>query len=184
MDEFYVDQQLYHGRPRDVSGRLSREIAAYDQLDALSIDYMRVDHAPVATIADCEAVDKILNTRMCKNLFLMNQQKTKFYLLLMPGDKPFKTKDLAKELCIARTSFADAEHMERFLGVTPGAVTVLGLMNDGAHQVRLVIDRDVAACEYLGCHPLVNTSSLRITVRDLFDKFLPATGHEATLVNL
>ncbi|MBQ2770011.1 MAG: prolyl-tRNA synthetase associated domain-containing protein [Clostridia bacterium] len=185
MEEiFFCDQTLYTGRPADCSGRTERELKAYDRLDALEIPYVRVDHGPAATIAHCQAVDEVLGTRMCKNLFLMNQQKTKFYLLLMPGDKPFKTKDLAKQLGIARTSFADAEHMEAYLGVSPGAVTVLGLMNDGEQQVRLVIDKDVLTPGFIGCHPLVNTASVRISVEDLFGKFLPATGHEATIVEL
>ena len=184
MGEFFVDRTLYTGRPLDVSSRTQREIAAYDRLDALHIDYVRVDHDAAMTIADCEAVDEILGTRMCKNLFLMNQQKTKFYLLLMPGEKPFRTKDLAKELSIARTSFADAEHMEEYLGVSPGAVTVMGLMNDGNNSVRLVIDEDVVKAEAIGCHPLVNTSSVRFSIKDLFEKFLPSTGHEATIVRL
>ena len=181
---FFCDSNLYSGRPEDCSGRTEREVRAYDKLDALGIPYLRVDHGPAATIADCQAVDQVLGTKMCKNLFLMNQQKTKFYLLLMPGDKPFKTKDLAKQLGIARTSFADADHMEAYLGVSPGAVTVLGLMNDKEKQVRLVIDRDVLIPGYIGCHPLVNTASIRISVEDLLGKFLPDTGHEATIVEL
>lgn len=183
-NDFSLDPTLYSGRPEDCSGRSERELRAYEKLDALGISYVRADHDPAATIADCQAVDRVLGTKMCKNLFLMNQQKTKFYLLLMPGDKPFKTKDLAKQLGIARTSFADAEHMEAYLGISPGAVTVLGLMNDRDHQVRLVIDRDVLTPGYIGCHPLVNTASVRISVDDLFSKFLPATGHEATVVEL
>ena len=185
MEEvWFCDPILYAGRPADCDHRTEREQRAYDRLDALGISYVRVDHGPAATIADCQMVDEVLGTKMCKNLFLTDRQKEKFYLLLMPGDKPFKTKVLAKQLGIARTSFADAQHMEAYLGILPGAVTVLGLMNDREKHVRLVIDRDVLTPGYSGCHPLVNTASVRISVDDLFAKFLPSTGHEATIVEL
>ena len=181
---FYVDPVLYRGRPADASGRTAREMSAYDMLDSLHIDYDRADHAPAATIADCEGVDTLLGVRMCKNLFLCNRQKTDFYLLLIPGDKPFVTKDFAKQLGIARTSFASGEDMERLLGILPGSVTVLSVMNDKENKVRLVIDRDVLKEKFIGCHPLVNTSSLCIRTEDIINVFLPAVGHSYTVIDL
>ena len=181
---FYVDPVLHHGRPEDDSGRSELERKAYDCLDRLGIRYDRVDHDPAATIADCEGVDRILGVRMCKNIFLCNRQKTSFYLLLLPGEKQFVTKDFAAALGIARTSFASHEDMERLLGIRPGAVTVLSLMNDVDRMVRLVIDREVLSAPSIGCHPLVNTSSVRIRTEDLMNVFLPAVRHDATVIDL
>ena len=183
-DVFYVDPILHHGRPGNDAERSNLERSAYDFLDRLGIPYDRVDHDPAATIADCEGIDRILGTDMCKNIFLCNRQRTAFYLLLLPGGKQCVTKDFAKALGVARTSFASHEDMERLLGIRPGAVTILSLMNDAERKVRLVIDREVLGKEWIGCHPLVNTSSLRIRTDDLLNVFLPAVGHDATVIDL
>ncbi|MBP3784257.1 MAG: prolyl-tRNA synthetase associated domain-containing protein, partial [Butyrivibrio sp.] len=166
--------ELQIGRPANTDGRLEREIRVYDYLDKLGIEYQRVDHGPAMTMEACEAIDEVLGTLMCKNLFLCNRQKTAFYLLLMPGDKKFKTKELSSQIGSARLSFAEAEDMLKYLDIEPGAVSVMGLMNDKEHGVRLLVDEDVKAGEYIGCHPCVNTSSLKIKTADIFDKFLPA----------
>ena len=176
--------ELVVGRPESPEGRLDREIRVYDMLDKLGIEYERVDHEAAMTMEACEAIDVALGTLMCKNLFLCNRQKTAFYLLLMPGDKKFKTKELSNQIGSARLSFAEAENMLKYLDIEPGAVSVMGLMNDKDHAVRLLVDEDVKAGEYIGCHPCVNTSSLKIKTSDIFDKFLPATGHVAEIVHL
>lgn len=165
-------------------GRLKKELRVYELLESLQIPYLQIDHAPAASIEDCQNVDKLLGITICKNLFLCNRQKTDFYLLMMPGPKPFKTKDLSAQIQSARLSFADASYMEEFLDITPGAVSVLGLMNDTQNRVRLLIDRDVLQDEYIGCHPCVNTSSLKIRTSDILDKFLPYTSHGYTVVDL
>ena len=165
-------------------GRLAKEMAVYDLLEELHIPYERVDHEEAASIEDCHNVDKLLGIQICKNLFLCNSQKTAFYLLLMPGEKKFLTKDLSKQIGSARLSFAGAEYMEKFLNITPGSVSVMGLMNDREHQVKLLIDSDVLKDEYLGCHPCINTSSLKLKVADVLEKFLPYTGHDYTIVEL
>lgn len=166
------------------NGRLSKEMAVYDLLEKLEIPYLRLDHEVTASIEDCHDVDKILGIHLCKNLFLCNTQKTDFYLLMMPGEKKFKTKELSSQIGSARLSFAGPEYMEEFLDITPGSVSVMGLMNDKDNRVRLLIDRDVLAEEYFGCHPCVNTSSLRILTRDIIDKFLPYVEHDYTVVEL
>lgn len=165
-------------------GRLAKEMAVYDLLEELHIPYERVDHEEAASIEDCHNVDKLLGIQICKNLFLCNSQKTAFYLLLMPGEKKFLTKDLSKQIGSARLSFAGAEYMERFLNITPGSVSIMGLMNDREHQVKLLIDKDVLKEEYFGCHPCINTSSLKLKTTDVLEKFLPFTGHDYTVVNL
>ena len=175
---------IYEGRPQDTENRETKEIRAYDLLDTLGIAYTRVDHEPAMTMEVCVDIDAALGASMCKNLFLCNRQKTEFYMLLMPGDKPFKTKDLSSQIDTSRLSFAEAEYMERFLDVTPGAVTVLGLMNDKENNVRLLIDEDILNAEYVGVHPCVNTSSVKIRVSDLTEKILPAIGHHFVTVRL
>lgn len=166
------------------NGRLLKEMAVYDVLEQLEIPYLRLDHEVTATVEDCHDVDRILGIHICKNLFLCNSQKTDFYLLMMPGDKKFKTKELSAQIQSARLSFAGPEYMEEFLNISPGSVSVMGLMNDTGKRVRLLIDRDVLEDEYVGCHPCVNTSSLKIKTKDILDKFLPYVGHDYTVVEL
>ena len=176
--------ELYEGRPEDVNGRLEREVRTYDFLDGLGMEYKRVDHEAATTMEACEEIDKALDVVMCKNLFLCNRQKTLFYLLLMPGDKKFKTKELSAQINSARLSFAEAEDMLKYLDIEPGAVSVMGLMNDKGKAVSLLIDEDVLEGEFLGCHPCVCTSSLKLRTSDVICKFLPATGHEYKKVHL
>jgi len=176
--------ELLHGRPENAQGRLDKEMRCYDILDRLGIEYERTDHIAAMTMEDCLEIDRILEVIICKNLFLCNRQKTKFYLLMMPGDKIFKTRDLSSQIGTSRLSFADAEDMEKYLDITPGSVSVMGLMNDKDNHVQLLIDRPVAESELLGCHPCVNTSSLRLKTSDVLEKFLPAVHHEAILVDL
>ena len=177
-----MELQMFYGRPEEV--RTPREDAAYDYLDKLGIAYRRVDHAAAETMEACAEIDRTLGVTMCKNLFLCNRQKTDFYLLLMPGDKPFRTKELSGQLGVARLSFGSAEDMEARLGLLPGSVSVMGLINDTEGQVRLLIDKDLMGAAEIGCHPLVNTSSLAFSMRELLEKVLPATGHTPTVVEL
>lgn len=164
--------------------RLEKEMAVYRLLDDLNISYERVDHPAAMTIEACQDVDKILNIHICKNLFLCNRQKTDFYLLIMPGDKPFKTKDLSHQIGSARLSFADASYMEEFLNITPGSVSIMGLMNDKENHVKLLIDEDVFNAEFIGFHPCINTSSMKTLSKDIWGKFLPAVHHDYTIVQL
>ena len=193
---------IYKGRPGNITGRQGREVRVYDLLDSIGVDYDRLDHAPAMTMEVCDAVnaafgrmtleefkaedsnDRTKHAIICKNLFLCNRQKTKFYLLMIPGDKKFLTKNLSAQINSARLSFADEEDMLNFLDVTPGSVSVLGLMNDHGHIVQLLIDSDVLQSEYVGCHPCINTSSLRMKTKDLMAKVIPALQHEPVIVNL
>lgn len=176
--------ELYNGRPLDESGRLDKEIKAYDFLDQLKIEYQRIDHEPAMTMEACVEIDKALGASMCKNLFLCNRQQTEFYLLLMPGDKVFKTKDLSQQIGSARLSFASGEAMEKYMNITPGSATVLGLIDDIDNIVTLLIDEDVLNAEYIGVHPCINTSSVRIKVSDLKDKIIAAIGNNVIYVTL
>ncbi|MCR5654402.1 MAG: prolyl-tRNA synthetase associated domain-containing protein [Lachnospiraceae bacterium] len=176
--------ELYDGRPESVEGRLPREVRTYDLLDELGISYKRTDHAPADNMEACNAIDAILEVVICKNLFLCNRQKTNFYLLMMPGDKKFKTKELSAQINSARLSFASPEDMLKYLDIEPGAVSIMGLMNDHDNAVQLLIDEDVLKDEYLGCHPCVCTSSLKMKVSDVTGKYLPAVHHAYQTVHL
>lgn len=172
------------GRPQNADGRLDKEMRVYDLLDSLGVEYERIDHDPAMTMEICEQIDASLGALICKNLFLCNRQQTDFYLLMMPAAKPFKTKDLSAQIGSSRLSFGTAEYMERFLDITPGSVSVLGLMNDKEGRVRLLIDADVLKEEYVGAHPCINTSSLRLRISDLRERIIPALAHEPTVVIL
>ncbi|MBQ4416086.1 MAG: prolyl-tRNA synthetase associated domain-containing protein [Butyrivibrio sp.] len=176
--------ELFTGRPENENGRLPREIRTYDFLDGLGIKYFRTDHAPADNMEACYEIDAVLGVLICKNLFLCNRQKTNFYLLMMPGEKKFKTKELSSQINSARLSFGEPEDLLKLLDIEPGAVSIMGLMNDKEHRVRLLIDEDVLKDEYLGCHPCVCTSSLKLCVRDILEKYLPATGHSYETVRL
>ena len=176
--------QLLQGRPENCDGRLEKEIRCYDLLDRLGIEYHRVDHEAAATMELCRAAEEVLGASICKNLLLCNRQCTTFYMLLKPGDKVFKTKDLSAQIGSSRLSFASGEYMEQFLDITPGSLSVLGLMNDKDMMVQLLIDEDILKEEFVGMHPCINTSSLRIKTRDVMEKIIPAMGHEPKIVNL
>lgn len=176
--------QLYDGKPDNSDGRLPRETRTYEFLDGLGIEYKRTDHEPANNMEACNKIDAVLGVLICKNLFLCNRQKTNFYLLMMPGDKKFKTKELSSQINSARLSFAEPEDMLKYLDIEPGAVSIMGLMNDKDHSVQLLIDEDVLKGEYLGCHPCVCTSSLKMKTKDVIEKFLPATGHNYITVHL
>ena len=182
--------KLVDGRPESTEGRLNKEIRVYDFLDSLGVNYQRVDHEAAMTMEACEEIDRTLSdgvesgVAICKNLFLCNRQETDFYLLLIPGDKPFKTKYLSAQIGSSRLSFAKPEYMERYLDITPGSVSVMGLMNDKDNKVQLLIDEDVLQQEYFACHPCINTSSLRFRTADLVEKVIPAFDHEPVIVIL
>ena len=176
--------ELLQGRPADWVQRLPKEIRVYDLLDALHIDYQYIDHEAAMTMEACAAVDAAMATAMCKHLLLCNRQQTAFYILLLPSDKVFKTSVLSKQIGSSRLSFADGAYMEEYLDITPGSLSVLGLMNDHDHHVELLIDEDVLKDAYIGCHPCINTSSLRIRTSDLLEKIIPAMGHAPRYVTL
>ncbi len=176
--------ELVFGRPETNEGRLPKEVRCYDLLDSLHVPYQRIDHEAAMTMEACAAIDEALNATICKNLLLCNRQCTRFYLLMLPGDKVFKTSVLSKEIGSSRLSFASPEYMEKFLDITPGSVSVLGLMNDTENHVELLMDEDVLGGAFFGCHPCINTSSLRLPMKDLLEKILPAMHHTPRFVTL
>ena len=172
------------GRPADCSGRLEKECAVYDLLEQLNIPFTRADHPAAFTMEECEAVSQALHTPICKNLFLCNRQKTAFYLLLLPASKPFRTKEITAQLGCARLSFAGEEQLASLLHLTPGSATIFGLQYDTENRVQLVVDRDLLDEAYFGCHPCINTSTIRLSTSDVFDRLIHALHHDYTLVTL
>jgi len=176
---------IQKGRPENTEGRLEKEIRVYDLLDKLGIEYERVDHEPAETMEACAEIDEVLAPAViCKNLLLCNRQQDRFYLLMIKEDKKFKTKEISQQINSARLSFAPSEYMERFLDITPGSVSVMGLMNDEENNVQLLVDEDVINAEYVGCHPCINTSSMRLKTADVFGTFLKAVHHDYKTVVL
>ena len=176
--------ELEYGRPADLTARLPKEVRCYDFLDKLGVKYARVDHDVTATMQECEEIDKILGAPTCKNLFLCNRQCTAFYILLIPADKVFKTKDISAQIGSSRLSFGSGEYMEKLLDITPGSLSILGLMNDIDKDVTLLIDNEVMTSEYVGMHPCINTTTLRVSTSDLRDKIIPGLKHTPKYVNL
>ena len=177
----YINPTVYTGRPAD--DRIPQELAIYDRLEELDIPYLRADHEHADTMEACLQIESLLGAKICKNLFLCNRQQTQFYLLMMPGDKPFKTKYLSAQLGCARLSFADAGHMEQYLHTVPGSVSALELLFDTGHHVQLVIDRDLMADAFISGHPGISTSTLRLKREDLL-RFVSSTGHEPVYIDL
>ncbi|MEL7647389.1 MAG: prolyl-tRNA synthetase associated domain-containing protein [Sedimentibacter sp.] len=182
MDNIEINKNIFNSKPDN--DRIQVELDAYEILQHLEIPFTGVDHDEAMTMEDLHSVERVLDVKVGKNLLLCNTQKTKFYLLIMPADKKFLTKDLSKQINSARLSFADGIYMEQFLNIKPGSLSILGLMNDRDNEVQLVIDKDVLENEYFGCHPCVNTSTLKIKTSDIINVFLPWTNHELTIVNL
>ena len=182
----FMDQmQIHKGRPENETGRTETEIHVYDFLDKLNVAYERIDHEPVETMEACQKIDKALEPAVvCKNLFLTNSREDQYYLLMMPGDKKFRSSEVARQIESTRLSFASAEKMQEYLEIMPGAVSVMGLMNDQEHHVELLVDEELLEYEELGCHPCVNTSSLRLRTKDVLEKFVPATGHSFQTVHI
>ncbi len=183
MSDFYIDPVMYTTKPSG-NGRLEKEMRVYELFEELSIPFIRLDHEVTPTIEACHDIDKLLDIKICKNLFLCNANKTKFYLLMLPGDKKFRTAELSKQINSPRLSFASSEYMDEYLDITPGSVSVMGLMNDKDNKVELLVDEDILKEEYFGCHPCINTTSLKLRVSDLTEKILPAIHHTMTVVSL
>ena len=174
--------ELVTGRPQDK--RIDKEERVYDLLNQLNIDYQRIDHEEANTMEVCLEIEKNLKSTICKNLFLVNSNKSQYYLLMLKENKKFKTKVISKQINSSRLSFGSDEKMLEYLDITPGSVSVLGLMNDHEHHVQLLMDKDLLQDEYLGYHPCINTSSLRIKMKDVFEKIIPSLRHEPIFVEV
>lgn len=176
--------ELYNGQPAELDGRSEAERNVYALLNKLGIPYSTLCHEAAFTMEECAMVERTLGAPICKNLFLCNRQQTQFYLVMLPADKVFKTKEITSQLGCARLSFASENNMVELLHIHPGAVSPMGLMNDSRKKVLLVIDKDLFDNDLFGCHPCVNTASLKLSINDLTQVFLPAIEHEYRVVEL
>ena len=176
----------FENLPPQSGEELARQKKVLDYLDKLGIQYDYYRHPPAQSMEDCDAFDRALSISgtHCKNLFLCNRQKTVFYLLVVAGDKPFRTAEMSRQLGVSRLSFADAGHLLQYLGCAPGSSGPLGLVCDEGHVVNLLLDEDLRETETLLLHPNVNTSSVRMRTGDFFQVFLKACGHSPRFVHL
>lgn len=182
MENIKINKNIFNAKPENY--RIQMELDTYEVLQRLEIPFLGVDHEEAMTMEDLQAVEKVLDVKVSKNLLLCNAQKSRFYMLIMPGDKKFLTKNLSKQIKSSRLSFAEGAYMEQFLNITPGSLSIFGLMHDKDNNVQLVIDKDVLEDEYFGCHPCINTSTLKIKTSDIMNVFLPLTNHESIIVEL
>ncbi len=178
----YINPETYTNHPENTATK--KEMDSYIFLENNDVEYIRAEHEEASTIELCEEIEKIIDAKICKNLLLCNRQQTKFYMLLIPGDMVFKTKYLSAQINSSRLSFGSGEKMEELLNVTPGSLTVLALMYDTEKQVELLIEKNVFKESFFGCHPCVNTATVRFATEDLKNKVLPALGREYTIVDL
>lgn len=175
---------VYHGRPDDLTNRIDAEIATYDFLDNLNIEYDRVDHEPAMSDDVYAMMDVSLVSTACKNLFLVNRAGTEFHLLMMPRKKDFRTKYLKQALGLSHLSFAKEEQMIQYLGVKPGSVSIMCLLKDPDCNIDLIIDEDVIAGETVRFHPCINTSSIRVRTDDFLNSIIPGLKHEPKYITI
>lgn len=156
----------------------------YDTLNELNIPFQKIDNEAITSMEECEDVENALGVEIRKSIFLCNRTKSEFYLLVMPSKKRFNTKMFSEKVVCSRTSFASTEHLKSVLGLTPGSITIMGLVNDRSHTVQLVIDSEIVNEEWFGCNAGLNTSHIKLKTRDLLDIFLKHTGHKPIVVKL
>ena len=178
----YINEKTFTTHPDSTTTQ--KEMQSYLFLEENGVEYVRAEHDEAATIELCEGVEKVIGAKICKNLLLCNRQQTKFYMLLIPGNMPFKTKYLSAQINSSRLSFASGEKMEELLNVSPGSLTVLSLMFDREENVELLIEKNVFNDGYFACHPCVNTATVKFKTEDLKGKVLPALNRNYTVVDL
>lgn len=169
--------------PRD-GQRTPLELKMYDTLERLNIPYTHVDNDSAYTMEECAEVDKVIGAEIRKSVFLCNQKKTTFFLLVMPAAKAFDTASFSHKLGVSHMSFAPEEKMLEHLGTTPGSASVAGILCDEDDYVQVIVDKEVAESEWFACNPGINTSHLKFRTEDLLKKFLPKNHHRARIVDL
>ena len=155
----------------------------YDYLATHGIEYERHDHPPVFTCDDVNRLIPDLPGRKTKNLFICDNKGKQHFLVTVPDEKSVDLKSLGEALDVKRLRFASANRLQKHLNLEPGAVTILGAMNDSEGQVKVVVDQAIWQADALQCHPLVNTATLVISL-DHVRQFLDATGHQATVLDV
>jgi Ala-tRNA(Pro) deacylase len=160
---------------------LEASVAA--RLGELAIGYTRHEHPPAATVEEAEPHWAAIDATHCKNLFLRNQKGDRHYLVVLEASKKADLRAVADQIGDGKLSFASGERLMKHLGLTPGSVSPFGLINDRAHAVRVVLDRDLKAAARLSFHPNINTVTYTVAVAD-FARFLDACGNRVQHVNV
>jgi Ala-tRNA(Pro) deacylase len=148
----------------------------FEFLDANLISYQRVDHPPVYTCEEARRLVPSISGAETKNLFLRDGKGKLHFLLAVPAEKNVDLRSLAGVLGVSGLGFASAERLKKYLGLEPGAVTLLGAISDTSKEVQILIDRQLWESDAILCHPLVNTSTISISKEEL-KKFFELTGH-------
>jgi Ala-tRNA(Pro) deacylase len=157
--------------------------AALGVLDSLEIVYTRYDHPPVFTVEQALEHWQGIDAAHCKNLFLRNKKGNRHYLVVAEHDRPVSIQRIAEIVGDDRLSFGSPERLMRCLGLTPGSVSPLGLINDAAKEVRVVVDAGLRDRARVGFHPNVNTATVVMSTAD-FERFLGWTGNPVQWVAL
>ena len=174
------------GHQSSVSGKLSLIMdlpSLLHYLERLSIQYEYHDHVAVFTSEQARRLIPPLKGASAKNLFLRDRKGRRHFLLTLPDSKILDLKSLSASLGVSGLSLASPERLLKYLGITPGAVSLMALVNDSEIKVEILIDQELWEADYLQCHPLVNTATLVISLQDI-KKFIAATGHTVKLVKM
>lgn len=154
----------------------------YKFLSENEIEFSRVENDEAVTMEDCIEIDKALEMKTVKTLFLCNRQKTNFYLFVTAGDKTFVTKDFSAALGISRVSFASAEMLDEIIGTKVGATTIFGVLREEAKNVQVVLDRAVVEDEFYGCSDGTTTGYMKLKTKDILEKLLPYSKHDYVVI--
>lgn len=179
-----MDHQLIAGTPADIESRSEKERQAYQFLNDLGINCSYVDHDVATNMTAVEEMDKALDLPLCKNLFLRNNNKSQYYIVMLPGEKQANLKELQKQIESSRLSFGNEDALMEYMNLEAGSVTIMGLMYDKIGKVRLLIDEDMKNLDRFVCHPCVNTSSIVMSMDDCMNKLIPALEHPVTYIHL
>jgi len=155
----------------------------YEFLDAHNVSYERYDHPAVFTVEESKRLSPKLEGASTKNLFLRDKKAIRHFLVTVPEDKKVDLKALSSVLETSRLSFASPDRLKTHLGIEPGSVSLLALLNDTEQNVEVFIDQDIWEDEAILCHPLVNTSTL-VVPRKSMEHFLKKTGHAVRLIQI
>jgi Ala-tRNA(Pro) deacylase len=155
----------------------------YAFLDSKGIRYQRYDHPAVFTVEEANRLVPDMPAAHTKNLFLRDEKGRRHFLIVVAANKKVDLRQLSGVLKSSKLSFGSPDRLGKHLGVEPGAVTVLAVVNDADHKVEVFIDRDLWRADALRCHPLVNTATLSVP-REGIERLLEATGHHYQLIDV
>lgn len=162
---------------------MDKKDKVFQKLNELNISYESIDHPPVYTIEAMEDFELNKIGSIAKNLFLKNSNGKTHYLVILAGDKKADLKSIKSQIESSSLSFASEERLEKYLGLSKGAVTPFGIINDEEHLINIIIDNDLKKEKIIGFHPNVNTCTVFISYDDLI-KFINTFGNKILYVNV